>query len=729
MSALDTRYVIDMVVDCGADNSGATDIATALGKAFTILSSLNSNVAYMPQQTAIVYFPPGKYLLTTLRTEWVFTEGQGTSTLIVQGAGDASVIILAGGVDQAALIIANIEFIQFRDIAIIGGAPANADTGAGITLGPFRETYFRNVRIVGIWSANYALKITGGFRFVWEGGELSGSGSADTTNANLVSSAGHTVLRNMQMSDVPILDGFPIGQSQKTINGNVLCLVDLSSYDAVEQASVDFENVLLDEGCFNNLIIKGAADFPIHRVRLENVQVNGPGNGVPATPFAIHAEYVQEFVVEGMVGDLGGGAGPYPLIDLKTVQSATINVPVVTSTYTQLTVDSTSGTVIVENSDTNLSVQSSATSTVANSMNSSGVVYILASGNDTTGNGSIDYPFATLDAAVACVAAASAFLGSPINTTIQVGPGIFAAPTEMNGYVSVNGLDPNISPSLSGSIGLAAGYIADGILSFGNVTIADPQTIDFGAIVGAGLIFFNAALASAWTVEGGSGGWSYYAQSAAFYDTATFVDAVQYTSLKSSFFGATVVHALNTNINLSSAGDTYLNALTFEAAAGKTITVDADHSVQSAFTVSGAGTVNYTGNATQQVGTPGTALGIIRKYQVVATTNLAVAVTVDTGYQPSASHAANLAGDANIVDRTNNHSASQSGLGIIYNTAGVLTVRGQSWGASVGDVGLSTCAISFGVSASNTLTVTFTPPAAFGGLLTWQLETLLATEN
>jgi hypothetical protein len=107
-------------------------------------------------------------------------------------------------------------------------------------------------------------------------------------------------------------------------------------------------------------------------------------------------------------------------------------------------------------------------------------------------------------------------------------------------------------------------------------------------------------------------------------------------------------------------------------------------------------------------------------FDVVATTVNAAAVTVDTKYAPPNGHSAVLNYDRwQTVDRTAQTARSGNATATLRVFGGVLVIAGTTISGSNGDGALATAVPSFGVSGGNTLTITFTPPAAYVGTLDW----------
>lgn len=128
-------------------------------------------------------------------------------------------------------------------------------------------------------------------------------------------------------------------------------------------------------------------------------------------------------------------------------------------------------------------------------------------------------------------------------------------------------------------------------------------------------------------------------------------------------------------------------------------------------------------------GTQGAQTGNVKAFQLFASTVNAGTVTVDTGYKPPPSHSAKIDGGINVVDRTANTTTSKNTQGSFYNNAGTVAAHGAPVisGAS-GDAALSTSTVSFAISGTNTIEVTFTPPAGYAGDLDW-VYNLTFSEN
>ena len=599
MGELSRDFRVDFVQDCGADPTGAADVGPALDKAFAILSALNASVAYMPQQTGVLYLPPGKYLLSSTPTEWIFNQGTNVSKLIVEGDGDASVLMLAGGGGQVAWLIANIDWIDWRELAVLGGKnDSTPDTGAGITLAPYQETYFRNVNFIGIYSTSYALKIPQGRRFVWDGGEMAGSGCSDPAGANLISNV-PTTLEHFQTFDLPILDGFPFAQTQKTIFGNVWILLDQSGATGTQEGSVTISDCLMDEGCFHTLIIKGPPAGKLNRVEIRNLQIDCPGNGLPVTPFSMHVEYVSRLIVENLTATIGAGSpGAYPLLDLASVDHATVTVSKLdpSCTYTVLVADAACGIIEVYDSDPALTVQSHATRTVSHSMNNTGEVWISPTGNDTTGNGASDAPFLTIQEGIDCIERAGAFLGAPVTSVCSLSPGDYPeASITLPGYVVLAGIAPLGATTVDGALVPAGGF--SGGIALSNLTLTSAQNIDFGAAVTPSFAVDHVDIGAAVTISGGDGGWNLLAQDADFEDACTFTDCAQATIDGVSTEGLVIFHAATVNGILVGNSHVIRGGLTLIAPGGEggtTFLADMAGQMKSALTLNGAG-VSYSG--------------------------------------------------------------------------------------------------------------------------------------
>lgn len=120
-------------------------------------------------------------------------------------------------------------------------------------------------------------------------------------------------------------------------------------------------------------------------------------------------------------------------------------------------------------------------------------------------------------------------------------------------------------------------------------------------------------------------------------------------------------------------------------------------------------------------GTLNTQAGTDFRLIAYVTTTNAGAATVDTVYQPVASHSATIRIQWNVRDTSTLKTAGALTMAVVRNGAGTLTIAGAGAGTSTfGDAAVNTSGIAFTVSGNNTLQIQATPPAAYSGTLDWE---------
>jgi hypothetical protein len=366
MGQLSRRYELDFVVDCGADPTGAVDCAAALNKAFAIFSALAANPK-LPRQTAKLWIPPGLYTLRTTPTFWIFTSGSNLSKLIWQGAGDASILQLDMGGAGVGPFIANTDFVELNDFVVVGGQLGTVTEDASIIMvvGSFWETSVRNVRFLGL-NTQFGSSWQGR-RVIFDSSEFSGCGTQDAAHATCVCLC-PTTFKHGQFFDLPVLNGFAGAQLEKTAVAENEMIIDLSTATVPQLSYIELSDMLFDEGCVHNLIIKGSVVAPIPHVVLDDVFVNGPGL-LPFVPYAIHVEDVSLLEVRGMGSALGAGAGsgnPFPLLDLFNVSRAELSIPDINvlATFAKVAADAACGYVEIDQPSPLLAIASLAVRTL-----------------------------------------------------------------------------------------------------------------------------------------------------------------------------------------------------------------------------------------------------------------------------------------------------------------------------------------------------------------------------
>jgi hypothetical protein len=109
-----------------------------------------------------------------------------------------------------------------------------------------------------------------------------------------------------------------------------------------------------------------------------------------------------------------------------------------------------------------------------------------------------------------------------------------------------------------------------------------------------------------------------------------------------------------------------------------------------------------------------------QRLEALASTIGAVATTFDTGYELPPGKVASLHGTMIAKDTVANTVRTSTTLAAIRNLGGVVVAGTPVPEATTGDPALATAAMTFGVSLTGTLTVTFTPPVAYPNALSWR---------
>lgn len=121
------------------------------------------------------------------------------------------------------------------------------------------------------------------------------------------------------------------------------------------------------------------------------------------------------------------------------------------------------------------------------------------------------------------------------------------------------------------------------------------------------------------------------------------------------------------------------------------------------------------------VGVQGSQLGSIPEVKVFGQTVNAVPQVIDTHIPPPNGHGNTFNGTYNVTDRTAQLVAGGNGFGTERTYGGVAVLVAQTWTDETGDAALATALPSLSISGTQTIVVTFTPPAGYVGTLDWFL--------
>jgi hypothetical protein len=120
-----------------------------------------------------------------------------------------------------------------------------------------------------------------------------------------------------------------------------------------------------------------------------------------------------------------------------------------------------------------------------------GALYVTPTGNDTTGNGTIYKPYATISKAL-LEAATGASIATP--ATVLVGAGTYAESLLLPPSVTVIGIDPSQTVAITGDVSLSSGWTGlsdQEQTGLSNIFVEGTTTIDWAAqSQDSGIVFF-----------------------------------------------------------------------------------------------------------------------------------------------------------------------------------------------------------------------------------------------
>ncbi len=140
----------------------------------------------------------------------------------------------------------------------------------------------------------------------------------------------------------------------------------------------------------------------------------------------------------------------------------------------------------------------------ANIMGLGGLVYVGRAGNDTTGDGSFDNPFASIGKAMASITTATP--ATPF--TIVLGPGTYTEDVALKPSVSIVGIDPIYTSEINGNVSLDASWasVSDEENSgISNALVQGGSTVNFGTQEQGSVLFVNVTFVGAVSLLGANG--------------------------------------------------------------------------------------------------------------------------------------------------------------------------------------------------------------------------------
>ena len=311
-------YVVDFVVNCGADPKGVADSSPALNRCFSLMSQLAADNNSLYSTTLLI--PPGLYALKTAPSAWTYGVGTSPSELIVQGFGDSSVLQYQMGSTNAGWEIANTSVIDLRDFAVTGQDTTGIDAAYAFVLNA--QDHINLYRV----NTNYIATASNTWSFTAPNGVKIYDSSFDASSAEGAGDA--LVYANCSLDyehsksyDNGYLNGFP-KTYDKTSTSQLSIYVNLTGEPLVPIAHVRIVDFEVDEGQYQNIQITGDPTNLLTYVELNSGIVNIPGNGSVAP--SVQITNVSQLVIDGVTwADNGPGKiGNWAALSLQNVTRA-----------------------------------------------------------------------------------------------------------------------------------------------------------------------------------------------------------------------------------------------------------------------------------------------------------------------------------------------------------------------------------------------------------------------
>ena len=308
-----TGYV-DFVADCGADPTGVADTAPAWEKARVLLEALAANPELA--ETALeLYFPPGFYNLQSVLTTPLWNFLNKTTSLILRGTRDASILAYSGFDGPQ---IANVQYLEVSDLTFYGTGDASfPDCGQTFELfaqiGVVQRCRFQNIL------ASFAVLALDNAAWVVRDCQFTNCSVAGVNQAVLYAA---NSLKSIQIDHCDFLDvGHLNGATFTTKTGANQTWVRINDGGVSNERTrlVLIKDCSFDESCRTHVWIHGGPTGNFGYVRFEGNHHNSPiiGNGLQQ----IRVDNTDELVIEGMASDDATGLNAVPMLNLFNVNT------------------------------------------------------------------------------------------------------------------------------------------------------------------------------------------------------------------------------------------------------------------------------------------------------------------------------------------------------------------------------------------------------------------------
>jgi hypothetical protein len=378
VTANSDSYVVNFVIDGGADPTGVADCGPAITKCGTILTTLAANTK-LPLKSLVLLIPPGIYSVASAPSSINF--GTNNANLIIQGFGDASILSIGCGTGSTALGVFNASNVLVRDLTFVGSGNSStvADCDKALMLGGLLCNRIQNVNFIYILATTAVVQSGSARQFVVEDCIAAGCGALN--EAVIWSQLDRWFFCRAQVVDPATLNGFTFSATKI---GVAYIRHDGGETEISQFGGVHIEHTFADEDTAGGIVIAGdPSGLHIPHVLLTQNTINPPVEGARGPSLSI--THVSRLKIEGHTATGLNTTVPGAAIALSDVLSTSIDGLTVNPSAVAnfITTDSLCGLLEITNSPTVLPSYVQSSSATATYLTQNGVRALLATAAGT----------------------------------------------------------------------------------------------------------------------------------------------------------------------------------------------------------------------------------------------------------------------------------------------------------------------------------------------------------